>query len=80
MKWNRNLGLSVKALTRSWLRTLLSLSGVAVGIASVVVLIGAVAGLLFLLRGDPEPRPADGDGVPADKLRKKQKKIKNLIN
>ena len=30
-----------------------------------VVLIGAVAGLLFLLRGDPEPRPSDGDGDPS---------------
>ena len=50
MRWHRNLQLSIRALTRSWLRTLLSASGVAIGIASVVVLIGAGAGAEQALR------------------------------
>lgn len=50
MKWQRNLRLSLRAITRSWLRTLLALSGVAIGIASVVVLIGAGAGAEAALR------------------------------
>jgi putative ABC transport system permease protein len=44
VKWSRNLRLSVRALTRSWLRTTLSVSAVAIGITSVVVLLGAGAG------------------------------------
>ncbi len=44
MKWSRNLKLSTRALSGSWTRTALSVSGVAVGIASVVMLIGAGAG------------------------------------
>ncbi len=50
MKWQRNLRLSLRAITRSWLRTLLAVSGVAIGIASVVVLIGAGAGAEAALR------------------------------
>ena len=50
MKWQRNLRLSLRAITRSWLRTLLALSGVAIGIASVVVLIGAGPGAEAALR------------------------------
>jgi len=44
VKWSRNLKLSTRALSGSWTRTALSVSGVAVGIASVVMLIGAGAG------------------------------------
>ena len=44
MRWTRNLRLSLRAISRSWLRTALSVSGVAIGIASVVMLIGAGAG------------------------------------
>ena len=44
MKLRSSLKLSVRALTRSWIRTALSVSGVAVGIASVVMLVGAGAG------------------------------------
>jgi putative ABC transport system permease protein len=44
VKWSRNLKLSIRALTRSGVRTALSVSGVAVGIASVVMLVGAGAG------------------------------------
>lgn len=50
MRWRRNLRLSVRALTRSWVRTALSVSGVAVGIASVVILIGAGIGAERALR------------------------------
>ena len=55
MRWRRNLRLSVRALTRSWPRTLLSVSGVGVGIASVVVLIGAGVGAERALRQALEP-------------------------
>lgn len=55
MRWGRNLRLSVRALTRSWLRTALSVSGVAVGIASVVILIGAGTGAERALRQALEP-------------------------
>ncbi len=55
MKWSRNLRLSTRALTRSWARTTLSVSGVAVGIASVVVLIGAGVGAERALRRAMEP-------------------------
>ena len=44
MRWRRNLALSVRALVRARLRTALSAGGVAVGIASVVLLIGAGIG------------------------------------
>jgi putative ABC transport system permease protein len=44
VRWSRNLKLSIRALSRSRVRTLLSVSGVAVGIASVVMLVGAGAG------------------------------------
>jgi putative ABC transport system permease protein len=44
LRWTLNLRLSARALARSWPRTALSASGVAVGIASVVVLIGAGVG------------------------------------
>ncbi len=55
MRWRRNLRLSVRALTRSWLRTALSVSGVGVGIASVVILIGAGVGAERALRQALEP-------------------------
>jgi putative ABC transport system permease protein len=44
VKGRRNLRLSIRALAASKLRTLLSAAGVAVGISSVVVLLGAGAG------------------------------------
>lgn len=44
MKWGRNLRLSARVLSRAWVRTALSVSGVAVGITSVVMLVGAGAG------------------------------------
>jgi putative ABC transport system permease protein len=44
VRWHRNLKLSYRAISRSWLRTTLSVSGVAIGIASVVLLVGAGAG------------------------------------
>jgi putative ABC transport system permease protein len=44
MRWHKNLRFSVRALYRSRFRTLLSISGVAVGIAAVAVLIGVGAG------------------------------------
>jgi putative ABC transport system permease protein len=44
VRWSRNLALSVRALGRSRSRTVLSLGAVAIGIASVVVLIGAGVG------------------------------------
>jgi putative ABC transport system permease protein len=44
VKWGRNLSLSVRALSRAPLRTGLSAAGVAVGIAAVVMLVGAGAG------------------------------------
>jgi len=44
MRWSRNLKLSIRAIGRSWTRTALSTSGVAVGIAAVVVLAGAGRG------------------------------------
>ena len=44
MRWGKNLKLSTRALSRSWLRTMLSSGGVAVGVASVVILFGAGAG------------------------------------
>lgn len=44
MRWHKNLRFSVRALNRSRFRTLLSISGVAVGIAAVAVLIGVGAG------------------------------------
>ena len=50
MRWRRNLRLSARALTRSWVRTALSVSGVGVGIASVVILIGAGVGAERALR------------------------------
>lgn len=50
MRWRKNLKLSLRAISRSWLRTALSVSGVAVGIASVVVLLGAGAGAEQALR------------------------------
>ena len=55
MRWRRNLRLSVRAITRSWLRTALSVSGVAVGIASVVMLIGAGVGAERALQKALEP-------------------------
>ncbi len=55
MRWSRNLRLSARALTRSWIRTTLSVSGVAIGIASVVVLIGAGVGAEIALREALEP-------------------------
>ena len=50
MKWRRNLRLSIRAISRSWVRTALSVSGVAIGIASVVMLLGAGAGAERALR------------------------------
>ena len=44
MKWHKNLRFSFRALNRSRFRALLSISGVAIGIAAVAVLIGAGAG------------------------------------
>ena len=44
MKWGRNLKLSIIVLWRVRLRTLLSVSGVAIGIASVSVMLGVGAG------------------------------------
>ncbi len=44
MKWQRNLRFSFRAINRSRPRALLSISGVAIGIASVVILIGVGAG------------------------------------
>ncbi|MCB2106879.1 MAG: ABC transporter permease [Rhodobacteraceae bacterium] len=44
MRWAKNLRFSFRALNRSRFRALLSISGVAVGIAAVAVLIGAGAG------------------------------------
>lgn len=44
VRWTINVRLSVRAIARSRMRTALSVSGVAVGIASVVVLLGAGAG------------------------------------
>ncbi|MDX2143364.1 MAG: ABC transporter permease [Rhodospirillaceae bacterium] len=44
MRWHKNLRFSLRALNRSRFRALLSISGVAVGIAAVAVLIGAGAG------------------------------------
>ena len=44
MRWHKNLRFSLRALNRSRFRTLLSVSGVAIGIAAVAVLIGAGAG------------------------------------
>ena len=55
MRWRRNLRLSLRAIVRSWLRTALSVSGVAVGIASVVMLIGAGIGAERALRRALEP-------------------------
>jgi len=55
VRWRRNLRLSVRAITRSWLRTALSVSGVAVGIASVVMLIGAGVGAERALQKALEP-------------------------
>ena len=50
MRWLNNLGLSARALSRSRWRTVLSISAVAVGIASVTVLIGAGVGAERALR------------------------------
>jgi len=50
VRWTRNLRLSVRAISRSWVRTALSVSGVAIGIASVVVLFGAGTGAERALR------------------------------
>jgi putative ABC transport system permease protein len=44
MKWAKNLRFSVRALNRARSRALLSISGVAIGIAAVAILIGAGAG------------------------------------
>lgn len=55
MRARRHLRLCVRALTRSWLRTALSVSGVAVGIASVVMLIGAGVGAERALQRTLEP-------------------------
>lgn len=44
MKWTRNLRFSLRAINRSRMRALLSISGVAIGIAAVVILIGVGAG------------------------------------
>ncbi|MBL8643335.1 MAG: ABC transporter permease [Rhodospirillaceae bacterium] len=44
MRWYKNLRFSFRAVNRSRFRALLSISGVAVGIAAVAVLIGAGAG------------------------------------
>lgn len=44
MKWQKNLRFSFRAINRSRPRALLSISGVAIGIAAVAVLIGAGAG------------------------------------
>ena len=44
MKWQKNLRFSFRAINRSRPRALLSVSGVAVGIAAVAILIGAGAG------------------------------------
>lgn len=55
MNWRTNLRLSTRALSRSWVRTMLSVGGVAVGIASVVVLIGAGVGAERALRKALEP-------------------------
>jgi len=44
MKWQKNLRFSFRAINRSRPRALLSISGVAIGIAAVTILIGAGAG------------------------------------
>lgn len=44
MRWHKNLRFSLRALNRARFRALLSISGVAVGIAAVAVLIGVGAG------------------------------------
>ncbi|MBT4739480.1 MAG: ABC transporter permease [Rhodospirillaceae bacterium] len=44
MKWQKNLRFSFRAINRSRPRALLSISGVAIGIAAVAILIGAGAG------------------------------------
>jgi putative ABC transport system permease protein len=44
MRWVKNVRFSLRALNRARLRALLSVSGVAVGIAAVVILIGAGVG------------------------------------
>jgi putative ABC transport system permease protein len=55
MRWLNNLGLSARALSRSRWRTVLSISAVAVGIASVTLLIGAGVGAERALRAALEP-------------------------
>ena len=44
MKWARNLHFSLRAINRARLRSLLSISGVAIGISAVAILIGVGAG------------------------------------
>jgi putative ABC transport system permease protein len=44
MRWHKNLRFSFRAINRARSRTLLSISGVAIGIAAVAVLLGAGAG------------------------------------
>jgi putative ABC transport system permease protein len=55
VKWGRNLRLSVRAISRARTRTLLSVSGVAIGIAAVAMLIGAGVGAERALRKALEP-------------------------
>ena len=55
MRWTRNLRLSSRALARSPARTALSIGGVAIGIASVVVLTGAGVGAERAVREALEP-------------------------
>jgi len=55
VRWRTNLRLSVRALSRFKARTALSAAGVAIGIASVVVLIGAGVGAERALRKALEP-------------------------
>jgi putative ABC transport system permease protein len=55
LRWRRNLGLSLRSLVRARLRTALSAAGVAVGVGSVVVLIGAGIGAERALLTAMEP-------------------------